>query len=357
MEYACFVDLSKSRSFSHMSGWLVCYYFCTCQLWLLFFDLFQNKLNPDVQRTKLPRTNSCGVSCGESRLFPTSVPEYHKETAMMLVWVANFSMIFLCVHVWCVFLLLSRAFMCGVLFLKFFLVCSCVVCFSAVFTCVHVWCVVFQIFSCVFMCGVFFCCFHVHSCVAFVFQEFSCVFNVWRVVFHYFSRVFMCGVCFHWFSCVFMCVFLLFSRVFMCGVFFIFFQWVSCVFMCGVCFSMIFLRVHVWCVVSQTFSCVFTCGVCFSMIFLCVHVWCVSLLFSRGQNTDDSFGGEGQIKFVTNTSPALVTFFSAPPPHSQTKRQMMLQRGFKFVKNMSPALVTFFSPPPPKVWKSYSNYG
>ena len=143
------------------------------------------------------------------------------------------------------------------------------------------------------MCGVFFCCFHVRSCVACVFQIFSCVF--------------MCGVLF--FCCFHVC---------------------SCV----VCFFH-FL----------------------SMIFLCVHVRCVFLLFSRGQKTRDSFGGEGQIKFVTNTSPALVTFFSAPPPHSQTKRQMMLQRGgVKFVKNTSPALVTFFSPPPQgmkillKVW-------
>ena len=145
----------------------------------------------------------------------------------------------------------------------------------------------------------------------------------------------------------------------MCGVFFCCFHVCSCVACFFSFFSMIFLCVHVWCMFFNdflacscvvccfsTFSCVFTRGVCFSMIFLCVHVWCVSLLFSRGQKTDDSFGGEGQIKFVSNTFPALVTFFSAPPPHSQTKRQMMLQRGGSNRLKMSPALVTFFSPPP-----------
>ena len=159
----------------------------------------------------------------------------------------------------------------------------------------------------------------------------------------------------------------------MCGVFFCCFHVCSCVACFFSFFSMIFLCVHVWCMFFNdflacscvvccfsTFSCVFTCGVCFSMIFLCVHVWCVSLLFSRGQKTDDSFGGEGQIKFVSNTFPALVTFFSAPPPHSQTKRQMMLQRGGSNRLKMSPALVTFFSPPPPRyetLTQIMDNYG
>ena len=85
--------------------------------------------------------------------------------------VCCFSNFFLCVHVWCVFLLFSRAFMCGVLFFKYFLVCSCVVCFSVVFTCVHVWRVFSKNFLVCSMCGVlFFNFFHVCSCVVCVFH-------------------------------------------------------------------------------------------------------------------------------------------------------------------------------------------
>ena len=84
----------------------------------------------------------------------------------------------------------------------------------------------------------------------------------------------------------------------MCGVFFCCFHVCSCVDMCGVCFSMIFL-------------CVFMCGVFFCCFQEAKKKHIILL---------------GGVKFVTNTSPALVTFFSAPTTQKK-KRQMMLQMG------------------------------
>ena len=78
---------------------------------------------------------------------------------------------------------------------------------------------------------------------------------------------------------------------------------------------MIFLCVHVWCV-FLLFSRVFMCGyvwcVFFNDFLVRVHVWCVFLLFSGGKNKKKHIILLGGVKFVTNTSPALVTFFSAP---------------------------------------------
>ena len=281
-------------------------------------------------------------------------------------------MIFLCVHVWCVFLLLSRAFMCGVLFLKFFLVCSCVVCFSVVFTCVHVWCVVSQFFSCVFMCGVFFCCFHLRSCVVCCFSNiFLCV-HVW-CVFLLFSRAFMCGVCFpRIFLCVqcVVCCFSIFSRVFMCGVCFslIFlcvhvwcvFLLFSRVFMCGVFFSfflMIFLCVHVWCMFFNDFLACSCVVCCFSNFFLCVHVWrmffndflvcscvvCFSVVFTGPKNRWFFWGG-GSNQICYQHVPSTCYIFLRP---SQTKRQMMLQRGGSNLLKIRPQHLLHFSPLPP----------
>ena len=149
------------------------------------------------------------------------------------------------------------------------------------------------------------------------------------------------------FSCDFLicvhvrCVFLFFFcdvHVWTCVVSVV--QWSSWVFMCGVCFSIIFLCVHVGRVFSVTFTCVHVWCVLFNDFLVCSCVACFSVVFRKQKKQTILSGGE--VKFVTNTSPAHVTFFSPLPPK---KNQMILQKGGSNLLQIHPQHLLHFLPP------------
>ena len=85
------------------------------------------------------------------------------------------------------------------------------------------------------------------------------------------------------------------------------------------------------------------CGTFFSVTFLCVHVWCVVLLFSGGKKKHMILC-RGGVKFVTNTSPALVTFFSPPPPPKK-KEANCSSGGDQICEKYVPSTCYIFYPP------------
>ena len=150
------------------------------------------------------------------------------------------------------------------------------------------------------------------------------------------------------FSCDFLicvhvrCVFLFFFcdvHVWTCVVSVV--QWSSWVFMCGVCFSIIFLCVHVGRVFSVTFTCVHVWCVLFNDFLVCSCVACFSVVFRKQKRQIILSRGGGQIcyKYVPSTC---YIFLPSPP---QKKTNDSSEGRVKFVTNTSPALVTFFTPP------------